>query len=94
MIPKSPSEMTNLIVQILMLRIYGDITAAARRGRISEHDIALIERSAIRAIKEGPDFSHEFETFEAEPAVAAGIKLVEDFLATTRSARINQIQNK
>lgn len=94
MIPSTPQEMTDLITHTLLLRVYGDITTAARRGRLTEHDISLIERSAIRLLKDEAKFADEFPTFEAEPAVAAGISQVEDFLAAARSGRINQIQNE
>ena len=94
MLPRTPDEMTSLIVMAMLTRIYGDITLAARRGRLTGHDIVTIENKIERLMRDAEDFAEEFETFEAEPACAKAMQIVEQFLAATRGGRVRQIDQK
>lgn len=94
MLPKTPDELHALLINTLMTRAYGDITTAARKGRLTEHDIAVIERKCLNFLKEAPSFANEFTTYEVEPVVAAAIKQAHDFFAAVRTGRIRQISEK
>jgi len=94
MLPTTPEEMTTILFNTMLSRIYLDISTAARRGRLTEHDISTIERRLLASMREGPDFSQEFTTFEVEPAIAKAVDMMQQFFAATRSARVNDIQQK
>lgn len=94
MIPKTPQEMQAMIFVAVVTRLYGDVTTEARRRRLTEHDIAGIERRALATLKDGPDFAHEFTTFEAEPVVAKTLKDIEALLIMARAGRLKNIQQK
>ncbi|MGV0817147.1 hypothetical protein [Martelella sp. AMO21009] len=89
--PKTPHELTQLLVNVMTLDLYGEITTAARKKRLTEHDIAAVERKVIAKIKDGPDFSHEALTYEAEPAIARAIAMVKDFTETAARGRKTKI---
>lgn len=93
-IPQSPSEMTTLLLQFGIARAYGDITTAARRGRLTEHDIANIERGVIDLFRNSDDFAHEFPTFEVEPAVVKARELLKSFFVMVRNTRAQDIEKK
>jgi hypothetical protein len=92
LIPKTPAQMTGLIHMTLMARIYGDITTEARRRGMTDDDITAIEERAIELLGKGEDFAGEFETFQAEIAVAAAVKLTRDFLAGVKSGREQELR--
>lgn len=91
MIPKSPEEFTTIMNQMMSFKLYVAITIAARKKRLTEHDIALIERSILRDFDIGEKVAEEFKTFEAEPAVKAALGLTKEFVERARAERINQI---
>lgn len=94
MIPKTPDEMYTMLFKTLITRAYGDITTEARRRRLTEHDIAAIERRILdfrRDLEEIPD---EFPTFETEPVVARAFNEMQEFFAVLRAARIQNIRQK
>lgn len=91
MLPKTPEEMYSLLLRAMLLRAYGDITTAARRKRLTEHDIATIERNTLDILKGAADFADEFKTFEVEPVRANALREVQEFFAVTRTGRQKQI---
>lgn len=94
LIPKTPEAMIALLVQTGMTRAYGDLSAAARRGQLSEHDIARIESAVVNMIRMSDGVPEEFETFEAEPAFAKSRELLKQFFAAARSGRLKQVGEK
>lgn len=94
MIPETPEEMTAVITNSVIADLYVRITTEARKRRLTEHDIAVIERRAIEEWREAKNAAHEFTTYEAEPAILQGLKHVEDFTAGARAQRIKAIQQK
>lgn len=92
MIPKTAAEMTGLVHIALLTRIYGDVTMAARRGRLTEDAIATIERRAIATLGGADQFADEFKTFQAEVAVAEAVKITRELLASVRAGRERQIR--
>lgn len=91
MIPKTPDEMTALIRETMIIKLYTAITIAARRKRLTEHDIAFIEKSVFREFDIGQKVATEFTTFEAEPAIKKAIGIMQEFAERSRSTRVNEI---
>lgn len=94
MLPRTPDEMRSMLYMSMISRVYGDITTEARRRRLTEHDIANIERRVLSILRDGDSFAHEFTTFQVEPVIAQVLKELETFFAMTREARIQSIQQK
>jgi hypothetical protein len=94
MIPKTPEEFFAILYKTLVSRIYLDLTTEARRRRLTEHDIATIERRVLDFRRETDAFAHEFETFETEPVVARTFQEMQEFFAVTKAARIEKVQQK
>lgn len=94
MIPQTPDEMYTMLFKLLMTRAYGDITEAARRGRLTEHDIATIERRILAFRDDLKGVGVEFQTFEAEPEIAKAFNEAKDFFAVIRAARVQKIQKR
>lgn len=94
MIPKTPEELYSMLLRVMLLRAYGDVTQAARRGRLTEHDIARIERNTLDILRTSPDFSDEFTTFEAEPVRANALREAEEFFRVCRIGRQKAIADK
>ena len=68
--PKTPDDMFSLVTHAMMVRLYGELALEARRKRLTEHDISLIETRIIRILREGEDFSGEVKGYESEPVMA------------------------
>lgn len=86
--PKTPAEMRSLLFNMAIGRAYADLAAAAWRGRLSNADIAIIERRVIEAIGGAVEAADEFQQFEIEPAIAGAkqdLRLFFDSLAKGRS---------
>lgn len=94
-IPQTPDQMTEMMFRLGMQRAYLDVTTEARRRRLTEHDIALIERN-IMDLLTGVDsaIAKEFTQFEAEPAIAAARQKLKSYFALTLQARAQDIQKK
>gem|GEM_PF-5303523 len=94
-VPQTPEQMTEMVFRLGIQRAYLDISTEARRRRITEHDIALIERHIVE-LTTGNDtaIGQQFQTFEAEPALAAARQKLKDYFALTREARAQNIVNK
>lgn len=90
-LPQTPEEMTSLLFGLITQKVYQQITTAARRRRLTEHDIALIERQGIDELRGDLGFANEFKTFEAEPAIAKARQLLDGYFAATRATRQNEI---
>jgi hypothetical protein len=91
MIPKTPEEMTAILKETLVIDLYRQITLAARRKRLTEHDIALIEQSLFREFDIGEKVAGEFRTFEAEPAVKLAIGIVRQITQEAKRFRADEI---
>ncbi len=89
--PKTPQEFYSFIVKGLYINLYQAVTTQARRKRLTEHDIALIEHKAIAIAKEALDLANEFKTFEIEPQLAMALNEINEFCASIRVARIEEI---
>lgn len=89
--PKTPEEFFTFIVKGLYVNPYQAVTTAARRRRLTEHDIALIEHKTIAIAKEALGLAEEFKTFEIEPELARALHEINEFCASIRAARIDQI---
>jgi len=77
-----------------IVRLYSDITTAARRKRLTEHDIRLIEMKVISLITNGQDFADEFKTFEADTPRANVLKTVKDLCDILRTNREKNITER
>jgi hypothetical protein len=88
MIPKTPQEMRAILINVLVLRLYGDITKAAVSKRLTEQDIRKIEQATLDLIRNEANFASEFKTFEVEPEIAGAIATVREMCEATRSARL------
>lgn len=91
MMPETPEQMEWLLTMALVTRLYGDATSAARRKRLTEHDISLLEDRIIRDFAAGPDFAQEFQTFQAEIPRAAALKTIKEMCAVIRADRQKKI---
>lgn len=91
MIPKTPEEMTATMKELMVYKLYTAVTIAARQKRLTEHDIALIERSTLRDFDIGDKVAHEFTSFEAEPAIKKAIAIVQELVDHARTERVNQV---
>lgn len=94
MIPETPEQMRAVLMMALITRAYGDITIEARRRRLTEHDIAVIERRVVGMLRDAKSFAHEFQTFETEPVVAGVLSELEAFFAAARGSRLKNVQQK
>lgn len=94
MIPDTPGQMHSVLFMTMLSRAYGDITATARRRRLSEHDISTIEGKVLAMLRDAPDFAGEFTTFEVEPVLAGVLQQLEQFFAAIRAGRAKQGQKK
>lgn len=92
--PANADQMTTLMVVSALTRAYGDVTEAARRGRLTEHDIATIERRILGIVRSAPDVSGEFTTFETEPAMRNAEAQIREMFARIRTARVDKITDK
>ena len=89
--PKTPQEFYSFIVKGLYINLYQAVTTQARRKRLTEHDIALIEHKAIALAKEALDLANEFKTFEIEPQLAMALNEINEFCASIRAVRVQQL---
>lgn len=93
-IPRGPAELTMLLVSASMISVYSAMTLAARRGRLTEHDIARIERDTLANLAIPPGVAEEFTTFEAEPAFKQAEIQMRKFFQAAKSSRARQIAEK
>jgi hypothetical protein len=93
-IPANPAEMMTMILQTALVRLYGDVTTAARRGRLTENDIAVIERRAMADLAMPKGIAHEFTDFEAEPAWRKAEHEIRSLLLIIKTARERHIREK
>lgn len=89
-LPRTPAELTGMLFNLGVLRAYRDLSAAAWQGRLSNADIERIERRAIAMLGEAADAADEFQTFEAEPAIAATQQQLRELFAGFAQGRIRQ----
>lgn len=87
MIPKTPDELFGAVTRAVILRVYADVSALAGRRRLSEADLAAIERRAIELLGDGAEFADEFAGFEAEPVIARARGELLKFFAEARRLR-------
>lgn len=69
-IPETQDEAATLLFQTGLVVAYEAIAAAAWRGRLTNADIARIERETLVKLKEANEAAEEFSTFELEKVVA------------------------
>jgi hypothetical protein len=92
-IPQTPDEMTALLFEAGRAGAYVKVSGAARSKRLTEHDIALVERDIIAELTSiDPRIADEFKTFEAEPAFAKARDLLKQFFAHAKAARIKDVE--
>lgn len=65
--------MTSTLMVAGLIRAYGDLATQAWRKRLTNADIAAIERETLTLMREAHASAEEFPSFEAEPAIAAAI---------------------
>ena len=78
MLPRTPKELTDMLVGFGLLTAYGALANAAWRKRLTNADIAAIERSVLDGMRETARAAEEFKEFEAEPAIAAALAQLRD----------------
>lgn len=86
--PDNERDMTTTLVTLGLVRAHQEISAAAVKKRLTEHDIRLIEKNLLDAIRATVVAAEEFETFELEKAVAAARKHLEDAFQQARTLRL------
>lgn len=89
--PKTPEEFHSFMLKGLYINLYQAVTTQARRKRLTEHDIALIEHKAIALAKEALHLADEFRTFEIEPPLAMALNEINEFCASIRAVRVQQL---
>lgn len=89
--PKTPEEFFSFMVRALYVTLYQEVTTAARRKRMTEHDIALIEHKAIAIAKDALGLAEEFKTFEIEPPLAMALHEINEFCASIRAVRVKKL---
>ena len=89
--PKTPEEFYSQLFMAAVSRIYGDVTAEARRRRITEHDIATIENRIIAMMGDAKKAAHEFQAFEVEPLVNKLVQELRALFGAIREARKREI---
>jgi hypothetical protein len=94
MIPQTADQFYTTLHKTLWTRLYLDLSTAARSRRLTEHDIAGIERTLLDFRRDTDAFASEFETFETEPIVAAVFNEFEQLFAIAKLARIKKLQGK
>lgn len=93
-IPQTPKELEALVVQLGLMKAYDDITTAAREKRLTEHDIGLIERDVLTALRQMNYTAVEFKAFEAEPAIAAGQARLREHFQVLKNGRAQKVADK
>ena len=94
MIPRTPEELYATVFLAMITRLYGDVTTEARRRRLTEHDIATIERKLLELMGTGAEFAQEIKGFEAEPVMAKARNEIQQIFAMTKAGRVKQIMQK
>ena len=94
MIPETAREMVLRIQLSLLTRAYGDATTAARRKGVSENALRQIEGDAIAIFNAGADFATEFETFQAEIAVADALRGFTQICEHVREGRVKNLEKR
>lgn len=92
--PETPGELTALLFRGTLNTLYGEMTLAARRKRLTEHDITQIERAALDRMAKPEGVEHEFEHFEAELAWRDAETLLKQLFAICRLTREKAIREK
>lgn len=92
MTPNTPAELYSALFRGAVARLHVNLTAAARRGPLTEEDIARIERDAIEhALGNADAYAAEFPSFNARE-VARGVRdEFEQLLRAIRTARVDQL---
>lgn len=93
-IPNTPDEMVAMLLEAGRARAYVEISGAARRQRLTENDISIIERNILADCVVTPEIAQEFKTFEAEPAFAEAHALLKQYFAIAKAARIKDVQQQ
>lgn len=89
--PKTAYEFYEILFKAVMLRAYGDITTASRRKRLTEHDIALIERRILQDITSTPNIAHEFPDFDVRAELVRTVEEFRILFQTIRETRTEQM---
>lgn len=91
-IPQNGAQMTEMMFRAGFSRAYVEISTEARRKRLTEHDIAVIERRIVSEFATyDPCMADEFPTFEVEPAMAKAREQLKQFFEIARQARAKDI---
>lgn len=89
-VPETADELGLMLTISGFNKLYGDIANAAVIRRLTENDIALIERRVLNTVFRADDFADEFKNFEAE-VVAANIRhLFKELFDMLRDHRISR----
>lgn len=89
--PKSPEELYSVLLRAFWTRAYGDLTTAARRKRLTEHDIALIEKRVLETAAEALNAAHEFPEFDARRVIEGMLAEGSEGFRVIRESRAKQI---
>jgi hypothetical protein len=88
--PASAAELTAFLIHVGLMRAYFDTVDEARRKRLTENDIAVIERRALGVIAESVVAADEFPDFEMEKAVADAKAGLRELFDHGRKARLGK----
>lgn len=92
--PQSPQALREMLINMMITKLYVEITAHGRRHRLSEARIAAIENEVITEVSEAYQIADVFTTFEAEPVIAAALDHVRQFAAACKGARENALNKR
>lgn len=87
MIPKTADEMVRLLTATANLKLYLDLTRAAKKHRLDEADIAEIERDVLIEIGKARAAIPEF-SFDAGKAILQSEEILAQMFEMARAARI------
>lgn len=89
--PETAQDLYLTLFKTMIIRAYGDITTAARRKRLTEHDIRSIEKNVLTILAESQDFSGEFPAFDAKRVIVMTLDEVDEWFTACRAERIKKI---
>jgi hypothetical protein len=89
LLPKTPQDAEALMIRAILSLAYAELARAAVKKRLTEHDIAVIERNALGELQALFATAGEFSGFELEPVLAstrASLRLQFEQMARGRRA--------
>lgn len=87
-LPKTEADMITWLYATMTTRLYGLVTKAAVKRRLTEADIAAIERGIVDLVQISDGVAEEFQTFQAETAYAKARQLFQEYCNVIRNDRL------